>query len=114
MRPGDARAGALRHAVGVTPVTTLGDKFLVAGIDRSWGEWECAGDLCPMLSPQRGRRVEPAEQRFPTPHSEARFRLSRQPLDALCWCEAALVKVRPRDVRAGRTGSCGAPGCRPR
>ena len=32
-------------------------------------------------------------------------------IGAMCWCEAVIVSVSPEEVRAGRTRSCGAPGC---
>lgn len=28
-----------------------------------------------------------------------------------CWCQDRIVYVMPELVKAGRTGSCGAPGC---
>lgn len=34
-------------------------------------------------------------------------------LRVACWCEAQLVRVATSEVRAGRTGSCGAEGCGP-
>lgn len=32
-------------------------------------------------------------------------------LCVLCWCEAAVVLVKREDLAAGKTGSCGHPGC---
>lgn len=32
-------------------------------------------------------------------------------LNVTCWCERKIVKVTPRSVWRGVTGSCGRPGC---
>jgi ribosomal protein L37AE/L43A len=34
-------------------------------------------------------------------------------LECLCWCEAETLYVRIEAIRAGRTESCGRPGCQP-
>lgn len=35
----------------------------------------------------------------------------RETVPVTCWCEAAIVKVPTREVRAGLTHTCGRPDC---
>lgn len=34
-------------------------------------------------------------------------------LAVMCWCGRKVVHAKPEDVKAGLTGSCGRPNCRP-
>jgi hypothetical protein len=43
----------------------------------------------------------------------ARRRSEGKPVLVTCWCERTTVQVTTRDVREGRTGSCGARRCHP-
>lgn len=34
-------------------------------------------------------------------------------LAVVCWCGRKTVHARPEEIRAGQTGSCGRPNCKP-
>jgi hypothetical protein len=66
--------------------------------------------------------IVPKEHRpreWPRPDAQAnaleaaRRRREGRPVLVTCWCERTTVQVTTRDVREGRTASCGKPRCHP-
>jgi hypothetical protein len=84
---------------------------IVAGVR---GQWTRNGFAIPARglgqiasSPEIGNLPNPSHG-----HGEGPARATGM-VDVTCWCDRTVVRATLDDVRAGRTGTCGRPGCGP-
>lgn len=68
---------------------------------KTRNNWHAAGHL--IQTPSAPDRTD---------HLAAARKAPGERLEVTCWCEAETVRVPVEEVRAGRTRSCGAEGCK--